>query len=92
MLAQKDVLNLNYDFNRFNSTIKFLHITNVINNLLNEYDDNIFISEELLNTLAVSIDEIKENMNINVTYQYQHFNYKTKTWVEKKGYWIRKNK
>lgn len=69
---------------------KFLHITNVINNLLNEYDDDIFISEELLNTLAVSIDEIKENMNINVVYQLQHFNYKTKTSVEKKGYWIRK--
>lgn len=79
MLTQKDTLKLNYDFNRFNSTIKFLHITNVINNLLNEYDDDIFISEELLNTLAVSIDEIKENMNINVVYQLQHFNYKTKT-------------
>ena len=64
----------------------------MINNLLNAHDEDIFISKELLNTLAVSIDEIKENMNINVIYQCQHFNYKTETWVGKKGYWIRKNK
>lgn len=90
-MTSKDI-KLNYDFNRFNSTIKFLHMKNVLDNLLKDSTKDVFVSKELLETLSVTIDELKDNMNINVIYQCKHFNYKYENWESKKGYWIRKNK
>lgn len=85
----KDI-DFRYDFNRFNSTIKFLHIKNVLENILGDSTKAVFVSNDLLETLSVTIDDLKNNMEITVIQQCQHFNYSTETWVGAKGYWINK--
>lgn len=90
MLTTKNSIDFRYDFNRFNSTIKFLHIKNVLENILGDSTKDVFVSNDLLETLSVTIDDLKNNMEITVIQQCQHFNYSTKTWVGTKGYWINK--
>lgn len=88
-MTSKDI-KLNYDFNRFNSTIKFLHMKNVLDNLLKDSTKEIFVSNDLLETLSVTIEDLKNNMEITITQQCQHSNYKHKKCEGKQGYWIRK--
>lgn len=85
-MTSKDI-KLNYDFNRFNSTIKFLHMKNVLDNLLKDSTKEIFVSNDLLETLNVTIEDLKNNMEITIIQQCQHFNKKCDG---KQGYWIRK--